>query len=271
MSTREQTRRQLKDLAKLAAAMTDTSPSTSVWDEPPTERSSSVPPAAPGHADGSGSRATVPPAVASIPTPRAFTRPPRSFFPPASAVPSPHLGSPSVAIEATTSPSGRGARALMASATLAAAMVGGLLLGQALASHGPPASAKASPMGTSAAVSDSPGVTAKSALPTTAQASATAAGAPAPALAASTPVVDAPSAAAEPNVMVLPSANAATVTVRAPRPAHHAEARQVPVAPPPPANSPAAAKAPPVTRAPASHAAPGHDSLDDLIRKAASN
>ena len=269
MSTREQTRRELKDLAKLAEAMTDTSPATSVWSQPWTERSSSVPPSAPSRASGTSrkSRGAVPPAVDSAPTPHAFSRSPRSFFPPATAGAVPAASAAAILARARISPRG----ALMAGATLAAAMVGGLLLGQALSPHGGAASTKARASGTAAATSESPRVATGVVLPVAVQPSGPS---PAAAATAALPIgFDEPAAAGAPSAIVVASASPAPLTVRAPRPVHHAEVRPAPKPADvvPPANA-IAAKASPVTKTPASHPAPaGHDSLDELIRKAASN
>lgn len=248
MSTRDQTRQELKDLARLAAAMPKEGPG--------------MPPAVPESASGglSASRVTVPPAIASVPSPPTL-RPQRpSFFATApSASPAVQPVSRAAALLALIPAPGsgwRGAWAVVAGGTLAAAMVGGLLLGQALTSH-PAAASATEPAGTATAAAPEtsaiPGAALSatvtptvSSIPTSTE---TAAAAPAP-----LPVTD------------------NSFTVRAPRPAHHAEPRPAPkpavASAPPPSSTPTTKAPPPAAKAPASH--PGaHDSLDDLIRKAA--
>jgi hypothetical protein len=246
MSTRDQTRRELKDLAKLAAVI-------------PRERPS-IPAAAPEHS-GTGpspSRVTVPPAIASVSTPPPFLPSAPPAFPVASVAPAPSVLS--VAPAPPTRSGGSGIWAVLAGAGLAAAMVSGLVLGRALASH---------PAAASAVAPGSPITGHENLANEATESAATAAPPAASAVVGATvpPVTD----TADDTHSVPPTTDnpPPTVTLRAPRPAHHAEAR--------PATKPAGAsavsapntKAPAPAKVPATHPGATHDSLDDLIRKAA--
>jgi len=225
MSTREQTRRDLKDLAKLAAAM-------------PKEHSSSIPPhstADSGSIAPGASRITVPPTVASLPPPPALPRLPKAV---SGSVPRPPARSIPAVLAAAAAQGSSGLRngwLIAAGSTLVAAMVSGLLLGKSLSSHAATASAGDwPPRGASTAAFE--GISA--AEPQASAGGTQGAGVPASAQAG----VGAPAAS------VL-EVCAPVATFRAPRPSnHHAEAK-------PAAPRPVAAR---------------HDSLDDLIRKAAS-
>src|SRR5579862_9033393 len=122
MPTREDTRRELRELARLAEVI-------------PRERTTIAPPAL-DPVPVSGSEPTMV-AHPPLPTPAPTSSPllgSSGFLPPFTAT-------DSIAPAATTTPpaapsSGRwGLRIAAGAGTLAAAMVGGLLLGQALASH----------------------------------------------------------------------------------------------------------------------------------------
>ncbi|HXN32192.1 MAG TPA: hypothetical protein VN894_10030 [Polyangiaceae bacterium] len=231
MSTREQTRRDLQDLAKLAAAM-------------PKEHSSSLPPrqlADYGSVAPGASRITVPPTVASLPPPPPLPRLPRAFS--VSGTPPPQAWSIPAAFAAAAaalrgSSRLRGTWLVAAGSTLVAALVSGLLLGQSLSSHAAAASTNESPPRSAAPAVAFDGVLL--AEPTAAVAPSPGAGAP-PGAAQTVTAVPSPAAS------VL-EVCAPVATFRAPRPNHHSE--------PKPAPKPAAGH---------------HDSLDDLIRKAASN
>jgi hypothetical protein len=251
MSTRDETRRELKDLAKLAAVM-------------PKERPTIPPPAASAHASSgvSPSRITVPPAIASVPAPPPL--PPRSRSGPSSppAFRSASLGPPVLIPGARAKGSAwLGLRAVAAGATLAGAMVGGLLLGQALASH--PATASVAPPATTAIA----GVPQISALPVPAATATVTATATTVVAAIATEVP-----AEAPPALVIADTSAPTVMVRAPRPVHHAEPRPIPkpLVATAPASIVPATKTLPATKATPSRL-PAHDSLDDLIRKAAAS
>ncbi len=229
MSTREQTRRDLKELARLAAAM-------------PRESSSSSdrPSRAPG-----ASRITVPPTVASVPPPPVFPRPPRAFSvsgpPPARSIASTFDSAFSAAKESLRLRAG-----VLLGAGIVAAMVGGLALGKSLSSQTGAGSANA-PLTPDTIVISGP------------------AGTPPPGpVSSGMPPAPAPnSAVVSPAASVL-EVCAPVATFRAPRPNHHAETK---VAPKPSANSTAMSGAP-TTKGLGPKT---HDSLDDLIRKAASN
>jgi hypothetical protein len=240
-------RQTLRDLARLADGM-------------PMDRPSAPPPALEsGVAEARDSRVTVPPAVASVP-------PPRPAFPPPAAPTSSGIlvdatvqlapitpAFAAVALEAPASdgPIGRGTWALMI-ATLAVALLGGLLLGQALTSH--PASAGSA--GADDFAVTSPGLAADHHSPamnsTFSRASAALSSAPA----------DSPPAApvaADPGAPSVPA-----MTLRAPRPAHHALVHSAPkaAASTSPAGDPAIA-APKGSR-PVQTA---RDSADDPVRR----
>jgi hypothetical protein len=255
MSTRDETRRELRELAKLAQVI-------------PKERGS-----APGRADRSSGGFTIPPAVASVPPPPL----PRAARPFGSSLPvgatvQPPLTSPALAAATVASAeSWVGRKVWGVIGTLGVALIAGLFLGQRLASHSPPAtSATGRPaMATAGPVTAGTGpATASAAVPTATAGPAT----PNPG-AASTP---APPASPEPTAAstTILVADPGPLTVRAPRPIHHAVVR-----PPPPkvvTNAASAAadtpgKGGPSAKAPATRAATaGHDSLDDFIRKSVS-
>jgi hypothetical protein len=181
MPTREDTRRELRELARLAEVI-------------PKERTTIAPPAF-DTAAISGSEPTM---VAHSPagTPAPSSSPlvgSQAFMPSFGAT-------DSIAPAATSTPpaaptSGLGWRIAAGGGTLAAAMIGGLLLGQALASH--PASHAAAAAGASDMHADSPAVVKAPPAPP-----------PAP------PETAAP--------LVVTDEGATAVTVKAPRPAHHA-------------------------------------------------
>jgi hypothetical protein len=252
MSTREQTRRELRDLAKLADLIPKERPdpdATSVY----------VP-------STGGSRITVPPTVSSVPPPpptgtRAVPldgHPSSVFIEPASAREALTAAIASLAATMAAvmeSLRRRGIWALGAGTMLVAALVGGLLLGQSLASD------------PTAARTAEPEAPLRAAVPETAVPAVAASPAPAsaPTSNLATPP-EAPGAASSTLTITDPLAP----TVRA-RPAHHAEVRRAPK----PATSAAPAalpttKASLVAKVPASNPAPaGHDAFDELIRKAA--
>jgi hypothetical protein len=136
MSTRDEMRRELRDLAKLASVL-------------PKEHQSAPPPPLPAEA-GSSSRVTVPPAIRTVPPPRAKAQPAPSKLLP-DVRPPPRAGQalvrpgsvpPPTAVQVSGSetPSWRGGWFILAGATLAAAMFGGLALGQVLTSKASPSS-----------------------------------------------------------------------------------------------------------------------------------
>lgn len=247
MATRDQTRQELKDLAKLAVAMAK---------EP------SKPPTAPEASTSgiTGSRVTVPPAVASMPTPPGVTLRPPAFGGGASDPTGAHPGARATTLRSlipAPNSGWRGAWAVIAGATLAAAMVGGLLLGKSLTSH----SAASGPDRASNAAAPSPESAVIPAL------------APAPAVTPSTlPQPAAPAPAATDTAGAAQPGADNSFTVRAPRPVHHAELHPAlkpgVASPAAPASASATKAATPAAKAPAAHPAT-HDSLDELIRKAA--
>lgn len=233
MSTREQTRRDLRELARLAAAMPREQSSTG-------RSFSNRPGAAPG-----ASRITVPPTVASVPPPPVFPRPPRAFSV-SSPPPAQSISSALVSLFSVIQESVRLRAGVLLGAGIVAAMVGGLALGKSLSSRAGAGLASAPLILTpdTIVISGPPG----SSEP------------PGP---VSGTLQGAPPAAVAPAPSVL-EVCAPVATFRAPRPNHHSETK---VAPKPSASSTLLSSAP-ATRA----AGPKtHDSLDDLIRKAASN
>jgi hypothetical protein len=240
MSTRDETRRDLRDLAKLASAV-------------PTDRHSESQQVPANHSGGwTGSHITVPPAVASLPA----RRPPPPLSTGSLSYATRRASWP-VAVFRTAFGEGSGWRGIwsvLAGGTLAAAMVGGVLLGQTLTSRLSPESA--------------------------AEPSANANASPPEAETPAVPSIRATAAAATPEIPTVPSPTALPVSVEASvspnlhaphPPPHHVEFRQPPprpvivIAPPPNA---AAAKAPPAK--PPAARSNAQDALEELIRKAAS-
>ncbi len=204
------------------------------------------------------SRITVPPTVASVPPPPALPRPPRAFSvsgpPPAWSIAT-ALTAAMAAIKESVGP--RGSWLLAGGSTLVAAMISCLFLGQTLSSHAPDGSTNG----------DSP----HTALPPAPE-SVLIVGAPGAATPPGSGTVQATGptvAASAPPVSGAPSVLevcAPAATFRAPRPNHHSEHP----ADAKPAPKPVASAAP-VVSAVMAKAPRSHDSLDDLIRKAASN
>jgi hypothetical protein len=241
MSTRDDARRDLRDLAKRASAV-------------PTDRPSESQQLPANHSGGwTGSHITVPPAIASVPA----RRPPAPISTGSLSYPTRRASWP-VAVFRTAFGEGSGWRGIwsvLAGGTLAAAMVGGVLLGQSLTSRLSPESGA------------EPSANANASRPEAETPPA--------------PSVPGTAAAATPEIPTLSSPTALPVSVegsvspnlRAPHapPPHHVEFRQLPprpvivIAPPP---NTAAAKAPPA-KPPAARTNP-QDALDELIRKAAS-
>jgi hypothetical protein len=238
MSTRDDTRRDLRDLAKLASAA-------------PTDRPSASQqvPANPG--GWTGSHITVPPAVASV----LARRPPPPISTGSLSYPTRRASWP-VAVFRTAFGEGSGWRGIwsvLAGGTLAGAMVGGVLLGQTLTSRFSPESGA------------QPGANANASPPEAEPPS------PLATAAAATPEIPTlPSPTALP-VSVEASVNPNLRAAAPHAPLHHIEFRQPPprqvivIAPPP---NTAAPKAPPA-KPPAARSNP-QDALEELIRKAAS-
>ncbi len=277
MTTRDQTRRELKNLAKLAESMTDPPPvsvprsSRQSWTLPKFPR----PPApGPARATSSGARGTMPPVVASVPPPSDVPGFQRSRFgaalPQARSLILPPSGGEAAEV-------GRSSWAVMAGATISAALVGGLLLGQALSSQGTTGARAAHTRRATATeqphtLSIAPDVNPPSPPALLGAATAMPTFAPPAFPGAEQPPSAAPGSAA-PVV-----ANPLALTVCAPRPVHHSEARPAPKPAEPaagaagvanPLGKTAALTAP--SKPPAHQVAPKHDSLEDLIRKAAAN
>jgi hypothetical protein len=186
MATRDETRRELRELAKLADVM----PKERSTINPPAPDRASGPPPLPTFAQSLPSS----PGTGGLRTSQAYATPltPSDSIAPAASNTAP----------AADTAGGRWGWAAAAGGTLVAAMVGGLLLGQALASH----------PGAHATVSGS----------TTAVETHSATGAAAAPTPSSAPVASEAPAAAEPTTMVVTDTGGPTVTVRSPRPAHHA-------------------------------------------------
>jgi hypothetical protein len=246
MTTRDQTRRELKDLAKLASVMPRERPSA----PPPSGEQVSGPALPPPQTVAPYTPVSA--IVPSVPTPPGHTPLPPTVLPsPPLALLAPSLppGAAVLTVPPARAPLWRGLWAVGAGAAMAVAMVGGLLLGQALRSHPERAAARPAAQVVRPATPEPPATTAETAAATAAPASG------------------APSQTASDNVSDAPA-----VTLRAPRPAHHAGAKgplqpKAAVAPSAASGGSDSKVAP---KAPQSHAAPAHDSLDDLIRKAAS-
>jgi hypothetical protein len=249
MTTREQTRRELKNLARLAEEM-------------PNGHSSSIPPRhlPDSRRSGSGtSRITMPPTVASVPPPP----PPRAARKPlASSGPSHTKSIPAALVAAAVAvgPSSEWRRGWLVAAcsTVFAAMVSGLLLGQSLSSH-------------AATGSTNESAHRGSTLGGIEMAGAAAPGFGGQAAGASLAQTVAPVSAA-PSVLEVTGNCAPAATVRATRAPHHFDAK---AAPRPVASTSSAItlamKPSPAVRVSASRSGTARDSLDDLIRKAAGN
>jgi hypothetical protein len=262
MSSRDQMRRELKDLAKLASAL---------------PRDHESPTSAVGADRASGSRVTVPPSVATVPPPRArrplprvTPPPPRArpgnarevVIPPAPAVPFLTYMFPKKA----SSEAGGGWAAIVLS-TLAVAMIGGLALGQVLTSRGTTKVESAATKSSTAAPPNARESTGSADGETAARSGLS----PMGAFAATPMPPPIPTA-----IMITGACPPASVAVRAPRPTHHTVPLQAQVARP---SSPASP--PPSTSAPAQGASAvrgnttpkgrsGRDALEDLIRRVAS-
>jgi hypothetical protein len=242
MATRDQIRRELQNLAKLADVIPKARLDGGSAHSGPTGDSLMLPPdidpdettvmASPIHAES------------VEPSPRA-------------APFSSHGVSDSIAPAAATAASvvaggGRGALALVGG-TLIVALLGGLLLGQALASHPVAASGAGEPVA-------GPSVTVTQAR------TAAAAPAPAPPTPVAPAVADpAPAPAPPASTLVVTDSDAPAVTVRSPRPAHHGEGRTSPKA----AANASSAGSP--TKASSHPPSAAHDAFLDTVRKSTSN
>jgi hypothetical protein len=187
MATRDETRRELRELAKLAGVM----PKERSTINPPAPERASGPPPVPTFAHSLPSS----PVTGGLGTSQAFTTPltPSDSIAPAASNTAP----------AADTSGGRWGWAAAAGGTLVAAMVGGLLLGQALASH-PGAHATVSGSTTPVETHSATGAAAAATTPSSA------------------PVALEAPVAAEPTTMVVTDTGGPAVTVRSPRPAHHA-------------------------------------------------
>jgi hypothetical protein len=249
MGTREETKRSFQDLAKMASVMPKERPSLPVGPDGVSPAETPAPPmGTPPMGNGSESLATHLQSApsASVQTPMATVLPSR---PVALLAPSLPPGAAIVTAQTLRPPAWRGAWAVVMGAAMAVAMVGGLLLGQSLRSHQKAVASGQTVAPTSATVAEPPTTTVAAAPPPTAIAT------PPP----SEPPAESPSEETPP-----------PVTVKAPRPVHHAEpkgsAKALAAAPAPAAASIPGTKA--SLKASPSHSA-SHDSLDDLIRKSA--
>jgi hypothetical protein len=247
----------LRDLARLADGMPRESPSVA----PPALES--------GSADSRDSRVTVPPVVASVPPPPMPSAPRLaalaalpsfsevSVDPTVQLAPiSPAFASVAIDAAAVEGPIGRGTWALMIG-TLVVALVGGLLLGQALTSPAP--SANGSGAGNSAMTPDPRRPNSAS----VADRPASVASQPAPRASAVAPAgVESPATEADPGESTVPA-----LTLRAPRPTHHGGGRSAAKA----AAAASPASDPGTSAAKGSQGSrpvvPARDSVDDPVRR----